>query len=78
MNSGKVTMAAELEQMTMAERQAHLEASIEFDLTDLPEAFLGRPRSPAPVPDQRQPRRRVNHRPVWVTDKFHNEHEPRP
>lgn len=45
MNRVKVTTAAELERMTMSERQAHLEASIELDLANVPDAFLAQVRS---------------------------------
>jgi len=38
----KVTAAAELDLMTPAERQAHFEASIVRDLSDLPEPVLNR------------------------------------
>ncbi len=44
-NRVKVTTAAELERMSMADRQAHLEASIEVDLANVPEAFLNKVRS---------------------------------
>jgi len=45
MNRVKVTTAAELERMTMADREAHLEASIELDLANVPDAFLAKVRS---------------------------------
>ena len=35
-----MTTAAQLERMTMAERQAHLRASIVRDLDQLPDGFL--------------------------------------
>ena len=42
MSTVKVTTAAELDLMTPAERQAHFEASIVRDLSDVPEPFLNR------------------------------------
>ena len=42
MSTVKVTTAAELDQMTPAQRQAHFEASIVRDLSDVPEPFLNR------------------------------------
>jgi hypothetical protein len=41
----KVTTAAELEQMTLSEREAHLRASIVRDLDLVPAEFLARVRS---------------------------------
>ena len=40
-----MTTAAELDQMTLAERQAHFEASLVTDLTQVPEPFLAKVRA---------------------------------
>jgi hypothetical protein len=45
MNKVKVTSAAALDQMNLAQRQAHFEASIVLDLDQVPETFLQRVRS---------------------------------
>ena len=45
MHDVKVTTAAELDRMTMAERQAHLEASVVRDLSKVPEPFLAKIRA---------------------------------
>lgn len=41
----KVTTAADLERMSPAERQAHLDRSIVRDIDDVPEEFMDRVRS---------------------------------
>lgn len=45
MHDVKVTTAAELDRMTMAERQAHLEASIVRDPSKVSEPFLAKVRA---------------------------------